>query len=296
MLFCTKFKQEKLKTNGIEINFLHGGNKKGTTLFLLHGYPQTHIMWHKIVDELALKYYIITPDLRGYGDSSKPKGLANHKNYSKKIMAEDIINIADYLNFDNFYIAGHDRGARVAHRLCLDYPNRVLKACFIDIVPTFYMFEHTNQNFATGYYHWFFLAQEDQLPETLIGNNAEYYLREKLKRWSDQEVSFEEKFNNEAVKEYIRCFDKDSIHATCEDYRAAASIDMDDDFEDRKNKLQMQILVLWGKYSFIEKTYDVLNIWKNYAKKVQGKALVCGHFLPEEKPKEVIEEFKRFFK
>lgn len=296
MLFSNKFKQEKLKSNGIDINFFHGGNKRGTTLFLLHGYPQTHIMWHKVVEELSLKYYIVTPDLRGYGDSSKPKGLSNHKNYSKKIMADDIINIADYLQFDNFYLAGHDRGARVAHRLCLDHPNRVLKACFMDIVPSFYMFENTNQNFATGYYHWFFLIQENGLPETLIGNNAEYYLREKLKRWSNEEVNFEEKFDKKAVEEYIRCFDKDSIHATCEDYRAAASVDMDDDFENRKDKLQMQILVLWGKYSFIEKTYDVLNIWKNYAKKVQGKSLECGHFLAEEKPNEVIEEFKRFFK
>jgi len=296
MIFPNIFKQEKLKTNGIDINYLHGGNKKGTPLVLLHGYPQTHIMWHKIVEELSKKFYIICPDLRGYGDSSKPRGLPNHKNYSKKIMAEDIINIMDHLQLQYFYVAGHDRGARVTHRLCLDYPHRVLKACMMDIVPTYHMFDTTNQKFATGYYHWFFLIQPDELPETLIGANPEYYLKEKLKRWSDKEVDFEQKFDDEAVAEYIRCFDEDSIHATCEDYRAAATIDMDDDFDSRKTKLEMQILVLWGKYGFIEKTYDVLKIWRDYAHKVQGKALECGHFLPEEKPKEVLEELIRFFK
>ncbi|XPV67899.1 MAG: alpha/beta fold hydrolase [Halarcobacter sp.] len=296
MLFPDNFKKENILYKGVNFHFVHGGHSRGTPLLLLHGYPQTHLMWHKIVKELSQKYYVICPDLKGYGDSSKPAGLKNHINYSKKAMAEDMINIMDYLDFQEFYVAGHDRGARVTHRMCLDYPDRVLKACVMDIVPTLYMFDNTNQKFATEYYHWFFLIQPDNLPETLIGSNPEYYLKEKLKRWSDKDVEFSEKFDDEVVKEYVRCFDTDSIHATCEDYRAAASIDMNDDEDDRKKKIQMQLLVLWGRYGFIYKTYDVLEVWKKYALKVQGKALDCGHFLPEEKPKEVLEEMMKFFK
>ncbi len=296
MLFPNRFKKETIKYKGIDFNFVHAGPSRGIPLLLLHGYPQTHIMWHKVVDELSKKYYVVCPDLKGYGDSSKPRGMDDHKNYSKKVMAEEMVNIMDYLDFNTFYVAGHDRGARVTHRMCLDYPEKVLKACVMDIAPTYYMFEYTNQKFATGYYHWFFLIQPDNLPETLITPNAKYYLTEKLKRWSDQDVPFDEKFDSNAVEEYIRCFDEDAIHATCEDYRAAATIDMNDDFEDRKKKVEMQLLVLWGRYGFIHKSYDVLKIWKDYALKVQGKALDCGHFLPEEKPKEVIEELIKFFK
>ncbi|PLY06844.1 MAG: alpha/beta hydrolase [Arcobacter sp.] len=298
MLFPKIFKEESIKFKGVDFNFAHGGIKSRRTipLLLIHGYPQTHIMWHKVVEKLAEKYYVICPDLIGYGDSSKPRGMPDHKNYSKKSMAEDMINIMDYLMIDEFYIAGHDRGARVAHRMCLDYPERVRKACLMDIAPTYHMFENTDKSFATGYYHWFFLIQPDNLPETLIRENPKYYLTEKLKRWSDKDVDFYEKFDEEAVKEYVRCFDEDSIHATCEDYRAAATIDMEDDENDRKTKLKIPLLVLWGKYGFINKTYDVLNVWKDYALNVNGKALECGHFLPEEKPKEVIEEMIKFFK
>lgn len=294
MQFFKNFKQEKVNLDGIEINFRHGG--KGEALFLIHGYPQTHFMWHRIADELSKSYYVICPDLRGYGDSSKPKGENNHKNYSKKSMAKDIINLAKYLRVKNFYVAGHDRGARVTHRLCLDYPKKIKKACVMDIAPTYHMFENTNQDFATGYYHWFFLIQGDKLPETMIGANPAYYLTEKLKRWSNKEVDFEDKFNKQAVKEYIRCFDKDSIHATCEDYRVAATIDMQHDKKDRDKKIQMPLLVLWGSKGFINKTYDVVKVWQDYAKDVKGKTLNCGHFLPEEKPKKLIRELKEFFK
>lgn len=296
MLFPNTLKKENILFKGVSFNFFHGGSSRGTPLLLLHGYPQTHIMWHKIIEELSQKYYVICPDLKGYGDSSKPRGLENHINYSKKAMAEDMIHIMDHLDIHKFYVAGHDRGARVVHRMCLDYPDKVLKACVMDIVPTLHMFDNTNQKFATGYYHWFFLIQPDNLPENLIASNPEYFLKEKLKRWSDHDVEFDEKFDKEAVKEYVRCFDEDSIHATCEDYRAGATIDMEHDFEDRKKRVQMKLLVLWGRYGFIHKNYDVLEVWKTYALKVQGKALDCGHFLPEEKPKEVLEEMLKFFK
>ncbi|WP_320036296.1 alpha/beta hydrolase [Halarcobacter sp.] len=293
MLFSNIFKEDKLHLDDVTINYKHAG--VGKALLLIHGYPQTHTMWHKVADELANSFYIVCPDLRGYGDSSKPKGLENHENYSKKTMAKDMIELMQHLGYDEFFVAGHDRGARVTHRLCLDYPKNILKACVMDIAPTYHMFKNTDQDFATGYYHWFFLIQPDNLPETMIGSNPAFYLEEKLKRWSDKEVTYDKKFNKEAIKEYIRCFDKDSIHATCEDYRAAASIDMSDDKKDRKRKIDTPLLVLWGKKGFVNKTYDVLKVWKDYATDIQGKTLECGHFLPEEKPKEVIEELKNFF-
>lgn len=290
MLFPKEFKNEKiLVEEKIFINVTHGG--KGKPLLLIHGYPQTHIMWYKVVEELSKEYYIICPDLRGYGDSSKPKGDEKHLTYSKKSMAKDMITLMQKLGFDKFFVAGHDRGARVTHRMCLDYPNNILKACVMDITPTYHMFKNTNQAFATGYYHWFFLIQPDFLPETMIGSNPRYYLEEKLKRWSAKGSVFDKK----AIDEYVRCFDKDSIHATCEDYRAGASIDMSDDEKDRNRKISTPLLVLWGEKGFVNKTYDVLNVWKEYALDLSGEALDCGHFLPEEKPKEVSQKLKEFF-
>lgn len=290
MLFPKEFKNEKiLVEEKIFINVTHGG--KGKPLLLIHGYPQTHIMWYKVVEKLSKEYYIICPDLRGYGDSSKPKGDEKHLTYSKKSMAKDMITLMQKLGFDKFFVAGHDRGARVTHRMCLDYPNNILKACVMDITPTYHMFKNTNQAFATGYYHWFFLIQPDFLAETMIGNNPRYYLEEKLKRWSAKGSVFDK----EAVDEYVRCFDKDSIHATCEDYRAGASIDMSDDEKDRNRKISTPLLVLWGEKGFVNRTYDVLNVWKEYALDLSGEALDCGHFLPEEKPKEVSQKLKEFF-
>lgn len=290
MLFPKEFKNEKiLVENDIFINVTHGG--KGKPLLLIHGYPQTHIMWYKVVEKLSKEYYIICPDLRGYGDSSKPKGDEKHLTYSKKSMAKDMITLMQKLGFNKFFVVGHDRGARVTHRMCLDYPNNILKACVMDITPTYHMFKNTNQAFATGYYHWFFLIQPDFLPETMIGNNPRYYLEEKLKRWSAKGSVFDKK----AIDEYVRCFDKDSIHATCEDYRAGASIDMSDDEKDRNRKISTPLLVLWGEKGFVNRTYDVLNVWKEYALDLSGEALDCGHFLPEEKPKEVSQKLKEFF-
>ncbi len=299
MLFPNNFKEEKIKVNGIEINCKYTKNSEKEEnkipLLLIHGYPQTHTMWHKIVEKLSKKYTIICPDLRGYGDSSKPKGDSEHINYSKKTMAKDMIELMNYFGFDKFYVAGHDRGARVVHRMCLDYQDKILKACVMDITPTYHMFKNTNQAFATGYYHWFFLIQGDNLPETLIGSNSRYYLEEKLKRWSAKDAKYETIFNKLAVDEYVRCFDKESIHSTCEDYRAGASIDMNDDEKDRNRKITMPLLVLWGEKGFVNRTYDVINVWEEYANDVRGKSLDCGHFLAEEKSDEVTIELLEFF-
>lgn len=292
MLFPKSFKTEKVSLkDDININVTYGG--EGTqALVLLHGFPQTHTMWHCVASQLSKKYFLICPDLRGYGDSSKPKGLENHENYSKKIMANDIISVVKLLGFEKFYLCGHDRGARVAYRICLDYPENVLKVCVMDITPTYHMFKNTDQNFATGYYHWFFLIQPNNLPETMIGANPRYYLEEKLRRWSAKGAHFVK----EAVDEYVRCYDEDGIHSSCEDYRAAATIDMIDDEKDRDKKISTPLLVLWGSKGFVNRTYDVINIWKEYAQFVEGKTLDCGHFLPEEKPQEVITELEQFFK
>ncbi len=290
MLFGKEFTETTVKTTNIDIHLAHGGT--GYPLLLLHGYPQTHVIWHAIAPLLAKNFHVICPDLRGYGDSSKPPSTKDHYPYSKRAMAQDMIELMDSLGHQEFFVAGHDRGARVTHRMVLDHPSRVKKACVMDIAPTSHMFSSTNQNFATGYYHWFFLIQPDDLPEKMIGDDPAYYLSEKLKRWSAPGMEF----NPEAVDEYIRCFSKpDSIHASCEDYRAAASIDLEHDKEDEDNKIECPLLVIWGSQGFVHRTYDVLSVWKNYAHQVEGTSLDCGHFLPEESPDETYKALMKFF-
>lgn len=284
------FTEEKIDVNGIEINAVHGG--RGKPLLLLHGYPQTHVMWHSTATKLAEQFYVICPDLRGYGDSSKPRGSADHSNYSKREMAKDMTGVMEHLGFNEFIAAGHDRGGRVLHRLCLDHPEKVEKACVMDIAPTYHMFKTADQNFATGYYHWFFLIQKDGLPEKMIGEDPAYYLNEKLKRWS----GVNKNFHPYAVKEYLRCFSTpEGIHSSCEDYRAAASIDLTHDEEDMHKKIKCPLLVLWGNQGFIHRTYDVIDTWKERAENVSGKSLDCGHFVPEECPEDTCNELINFF-
>ena len=290
MLFGNNFDEIKVKTNGAEIFLTHGG--AGPPLLLLHGYPQTHVMWHAVATRLAESFHVICPDLRGYGDSSKPSGTADHYTYSKRAMAEDMVEVMESLGYSEFLVAGHDRGARGTHRMALDFPEKIQKACLMDIMPTLHMFKHTDQEFATGYYHWFFLIQPDGLPEHLIGADPAFYLKSKLKKWSAPGSTFTE----EAMAEYIRCFSQPAtIHATCEDYRAAASIDLQHDEEDLNKKIQCPLLVLWGSKGFVDRTYDVLDVWQNRALDLKGKALDCGHFLPEEAPVSVAEELQHFF-
>ena len=203
-----------------------------------------------------------------------------------------MVEVMESFGFDGFYAAGHDRGARTLHRMCLDHPGKVEKACVMDIAPTHHMFDTADKNFAAGYYHWFFLIQPDGLPEKMIGADPEYYLMEKLRRWSAPGT----RFHPEAVKEYVRCFgDPGAIHGSCEDYRAAASIDLVHDEEDMDRKIECPLLVLWGKKGFIHRTYDVLGVWRRRALDVRGGPLDCGHFLPEEKPEETSRELLSFF-
>lgn len=290
MLFGEGFSTAQIKTQQAKINLVHGG--QGAPLLLLHGYPQTHAIWHKVAPALAQHFHVICPDLRGYGDSSKPASTPDHYPYSKRAMAQDMVDIMSYLGYGQWYVAGHDRGARVTHRMVLDHPDKVLKACVMDIAPTYHMFKTTDQHFATGYYHWFFLIQPNGLPEHMIGADPAYYLKEKLKHWSAPNTVFTE----DAMAEYIRCFSQpETIHASCEDYRAAASIDLQHDETDINKKITCPLLVLWGAKGFINRTYDVLAIWQEQAKQVHGRALACGHFLPEEAPVDVFHELLAFF-
>ncbi|MEX0605501.1 MAG: alpha/beta hydrolase [Marinobacter sp.] len=291
MTLGQSFESRRFLAGKTGINVTLGGS--GPPLLLLHGYPETHAMWHRVAPTLARQFHVVCPDLRGYGDSDKPGGLPDHSNYSKRAMAQDMVEVMTSLGYDEFMIAGHDRGARVTHRMALDHPERVQKACIMDIAPTLHMFRHTDQNFATGYYHWFFLIQPDGLPEHLIGADPGYYLTEKLKRWSAPAAEFSE----EVVAEYVRCFSQpDAIHASCEDYRAAATIDLEHDKHDIEKKIQCPLLVLWGSQGFVNRTYNVLEVWRERGMQVQGKALDCGHFLPEEVPEAVVAELLAFFK
>lgn len=281
MTMFANFDVTKIDTPEARINLVKAGS--GPALLMLHGYPQTHVMWHKIAPRLAENFTVVAPDLRGYGDSSKPEGEPDHRNYSKRAIAQDQVEVMSKLGYEEFYVAGHDRGARVAHRMALDHPNRVKKLALLDIAPTHKMYATTDRDFATAYYHWFFLIQPDGLPETLIGANPEYYLRTCLERWS-QDFSA---FVPEALAEYIRCFsDRAAIHATCEDYRAAATIDLEHDTLDMEKKILCPVLALWGGKGIIECKYDVLETWRDRAIDVRGKAINCGHFLPEEAPEE----------
>lgn len=288
-LFDSRFTHTQVSRGDVSVNLVHGGS--GPPLLLIHGYPQTHAIWHWVAPALADHFHLICPDLRGYGDSSKPEGLADHSNYSKREMAADMIAVMEHLGYQRFAVAGHDRGARVTHRLALDYPERIERACVMDIAPTLHMFDHTDQAFATGYYHWFFLIQPDGLPEHLIGKDPDYYLNEKLKRWAAPGADFAPG----PRAEYLRCFrDPAAIHGSCEDYRAAAGIDLEHDRADRERRIDCLLLVLWGAKGFVHRTYDLLSVWRGYASNVSGYPLECGHFLPEERPEELAAALKKF--
>ncbi len=284
------FKAEDIDAGGLRVHMVHAGS--GPPLLLLHGYPQTHAMWHQVAPALSDRFHVICADLRGYGDSDKPTGNPDHGNYAKRTMAHDMIQVMLALGYEEFFVAGHDRGARVTHRMALDHPQRVIRACVMDIAPTYRMFASTDKVFATRYYHWFFLIQPDGLPERLIGNDPEYFLTEKLRRWAAPRA----RFDPAAVREYLRCFsDPAAIHGSCEDYRAAASIDLEHDKADMSRHIECPLLVLWGARGFIEQNYDVLATWRERAADVSGHALDCGHFLPEEQPEAVIAALEEFF-
>ena len=285
------FAERRISTAGAEINLVIGGH--GPPLLLLHGYPQTHAMWHKIAPRLAAHFTVVCTDLRGYGDSAKPPSEADHRSYSKRAMAQDQVEVMEALGFKRFALAGHDRGGRVAHRLALDHPARVARLAVLDISPTAAMYAKTDKAFATAYYHWFFLIQPYDLPERLIGADPAYYLRKKLGGWG----SAIDHFDRRAYAEYERCFsDPATIHASCEDYRAAATLDLEHDAADAGRKLSCPLLVLWGTKGVVHRLFDPVADWKSVANDVRGKVLSCGHYLAEEAPDETYAELLAFFR
>lgn len=277
------FERHDVDVNGTRIQAAVGGD--GPPVLMLHGYPQSHVMWHRVAPGLADRHTLVLADLRGYGDSSRPASEPDHASYSKRAMAADQVGLMRHLGFENFALVGHDRGARVAHRLCLDRPEVVSRVALLDIVPTRHVFTHVDRALAQAYYHWFFLSQDPGLPEHLIAADPGYWVRRKLAQWSGAAGSAA--FAPEAVEEYVRCFsDPSVIRASCEDYRAGASIDLEHDEVDAAagRRVECPMLLLWGAEGFVGRAYDVLGVWNKYASDVRGLALGCGHFLAEEEP------------
>jgi haloacetate dehalogenase len=293
--FFAGFKREQIKTTGATINVVHGG--KGSPVLLLHGIPETHVLWRKVAPVLAQNFTLVITDLRGYGDSSKPPGGADHFGYSKRAMAQDQVEVMEHLGFPKFAVVGHDRGGRVAHRMALDHSDRVTRLAILDIVPTYKCYQTVNQDFATVFFHWFLLVQPPPFPETMLGNSAELFLKTMLFRLGGEapREGLPEWVDRPAYNEYLRCFrDSAAIRALCEDYRAAASIDLAHDKADLDKKIECPFLVLWSEKGPFHRMYDVLQTWRERSSQVSGKALPTGHFLPEQVPDQLIAELKPF--
>ena len=270
---------------GVQIHAVLGGT--GPALLLLHGHPQTHAIWHKVASTLARHFSLVIADLRGYGDSSKPAGDADHANYSKRVMARDMRRVMAALGFERFAVLAHDRGARVAHRLAADHGEAVRRVVLLDVAPTLAMYEQTSEAFARAYWHWFFLIQPAPLPERLIEADPAAYIREVMGRRSAGLAPFDPR----ALAEYSRCIAlPGTAHGLCEDYRAAAGIDLDHDRADRQagRKLAMPLLALWGAEGVVERCFEPLDEWRRVADDVRGQALPCGHYIPEEAPEALL--------
>jgi haloacetate dehalogenase len=284
------FSRRCIQTSEASINMVIGGS--GPPLLLLHGYPQTHLKWHKIAPRLMKDFTVVATDMRGYGDSSKPPSDSNHTPYSKRNMAQDQVEVMELLGFNRFHLAGHDRGGRVAHRLALDHPDSVDRLVLLDIIPTRLAFKAVDKNVATASFHWFFLIQPHAFPEYMIGKDPEFFLRSLMSKWSRKMSAFPE----EVLSEYIRCFcQPETIHATCEDYRAGATTDLEHDETDFGRKLTCPLLVLWGADGIMTKLFNPLDVWRDYAEDVSGWAIECGHFLAEEKPEHTYQALHDFF-
>ncbi len=289
------FEERRFAVNGAEIAARLGGDRGKPALLLLHGFPQTHAMWHRVAQRLKHDFFLVLPDLRGYGDSSHAQGLPDHSNYSKRALAQDLIEVMDTLGIAAFALCGHDRGGRVAHRLALDHPARVSKLCVIDIAPTLDMYARTDYDFARAYYHWFHLIQPTPLPELMIGGNPRAYLHAKLGGWGSGGLGHIEPV---ALAEYERAFCRpEAIHTACEDYRASAGIDLEHDRESRarSHKIACDTLVLWGEHGVVQRLFQPLALWQAQCSgAVTGWAMPAGHFIPEQLPDETVMALRAF--
>jgi len=286
------FAHRRVRSSETEIDLVIGGS--GPPVLLVHGYPQTRAMWHKVAPDLARRFTVVAPDLRGYGASGKPPDGADSAAYSKRAMARDLVEVMAALGFPSFRLAGHDRGARVGYRLALDHPACVTRLVLLDIVPTYEQFSRVTRASALGSFHWYFLAQPRGFPERLIGHDPEFFLRHMLDTWCGTPGAF----TVEAMAEYVAAFrDPAVVHATCEDYRAGATIDFALDEADLASgrRVECPLLVLWGDRGRPHKRTDVVETWKRWAADVRGEGLDCGHFIPEEAPAAVLERILAFF-
>lgn len=286
------FREERIDLGESEIYLRRGGS--GPPLLLLHGYPQTHLMWHRIAPALAEHFTLVMPDLRGYGQSRGPRPDPEHLGYSKRVMGEDMLAVMERLGFERFRLAGHDRGARVGYRLCLDHPDRIERLAVLDILPTLEVWEAMDAEAALATYHWPFLAVPAPLPEHLIGGDPDFYIRHLLARWAGQG----EALSQEAIEAYITQFrDPEVVAATCEDYRAGAGVDRAHDEADRAagRKITCPLLALWGRDYLGHGRQDPLEVWRRWAEQVTGEMLDCGHFLAEEAPEKTAAALRSFF-
>ena len=282
-----------LPTGG-HLHYATAGDPQQPALLLLHGFPQTHVLWRRVAQQLGARYFLVMPDLRGYGDSFRPADEAEQAQMSKRAMAQDVVQLMQSLGHERFFLCGHDRGGRVSHRLALDHPQRVRKLAVLDIAPTLDMYGRTDMDFARAYYHWFHLIQPAPLPERMIAGDALPYLHTKLGGWGGTGLSI---FEPQALADYERCFTPATIHTMCEDYRASAGIDLAHDRHSRERgeKVACDMLVLWGERGVVQRMFQPLALWQaQCAGTVSGQTLPCGHYMPEECPTEVAQLLGQF--
>lgn len=288
-----EFEHVDVRTSGAVIRLRHGGS--GPPLLLVHGNPQNHSCWYKIAARLAKHYHVILPDLRGYGESSLPEAGENHINFSFRAMAQDLLEIMDQLGYDKFFVAGHDRGGRTVHRLCMDRPQRIRKVCLMDIIPNHYVWNNITKAWAVGTWHWGFMAQPEPFPERLISAvPAEYFIKSRMMIRGGTGLGF---LTDTAMAEYIRCYTLKTITGSCRDYRATATCDFEMDTADKDKKLAMPLMLLWGARGHApDRAQKFVDIWRNYASNIEvTDPLDCGHYMQEEVPERIHGHFGAFF-
>jgi haloacetate dehalogenase len=292
MVSLSGFVAQRLQVNGVGIRTLVSGS--GPPLLLLHGYPQSHVIWHRVAPALASHFTVVATDLRGYGSSDKPHGPPDHSAYSKRAMAFDQVEVMRQLGFPRFGLCGHDRGARVGHRMAIDHPDAVMKLMLLDVSPTLSMYEQTSMAFARSYWWWFWLIQPAPFPESMVAAAPQIFLQKKI-GWGHAGLT---PFTDEAYAAYLSYVsDPATMHAMCEDYRAAASIDLDHDRADRSagRTIACPVRVLWGEFGTVHQCFRPLEDWQRVASDVTGRSVPCGHYLPEEVPELLVEEITQFF-